>query len=273
MKIGLLILISVLTTGTLLAQENQAAPAEPAVTEAPATGQPADSRTEADTRSERQAAAPAQTQTPEAQPAQPAPAPAKPRAQAQTEDALVLFRQGNYDRAVRVCLAELESTSRTRTQKLDSYVVLCWSLFKANRYRDAVRYAQEGLKLNTNDARLIFTMSEAYFSLKDYRNALDSLERYVRVAPTGDKLQQVYNYMGEIFLEWGENNHAATAFATAVNIDPNVSALWSNLGQAKEKIKDIKGAKEAYRRALNLQSYNEQAKAGMARLEKAGAGR
>lgn len=268
MRIGLLILVSVLTTGMLFAQENQTVPAQPAETEVSAADRPAAAQPEASGRNERRET------SDQPEPATPQPASGKPRvAPVQTEDALVLFRQGNYDRAVRVCLSELESETRTRTQKLDSYVVLCWSLLKAGRYRDTVSYVREGLKLNTNDARLIFTMSEAYFSLKDYRNALDSLERYVRVAPTGDKLQQVYNYMGEIFLEWGENNHAVTAFATAVNIDPNVSALWSNLGEAKEKIGDIKGAKEAYRRALNLQSYNEQAKAGMARLEKSGAGR
>lgn len=267
MKIGLAILISVLTTGALFAQDNQAVTAQAPVTETPAAEQPAVAAPATAVRDERTAQG---RNTQQTQPEQPQ---AKPRAQAPAEDALVLFRQGNYDRAVRVCLTELESESRTRTQKLDSYVVLCWSLLKANRYRDTVRYAQEGLKLNTNDTRLIFTMGEAYFALKDYRNALDVLERYVRVAPTGDKLQQVYNYMGEIFLEWGENHHAVTAFATAVNIDPNVSALWANLGAAKEKIKDIKGAKEAYRRALNLQSYNEKAKAGMDRLEKAGAGR
>lgn len=193
--------------------------------------------------------------------------------QAIKEDALVLFRQGNYERSIQVCLAELDSPSRSRIQKLDSYVVLCWSLYKAGRYRDAVRYAQEGLKINMSDARLLFTQSEAYFSLKDYVNALDSLETYVKVAPTGDKLAQVYNLMGTIFLQWGENHHAATAFSTSINIDPNVSAVWVHLGEAKEKIKDIKGAKEAYRRALGLQNYNEEAKAGMERIEKLGAGR
>lgn len=205
--------------------------------------------------------------------AEPAQRPTTNRARTQTppEDALILFRQGNYDRAIQVCLSELGSDARTRTQKLDSHVVLCWSLMKAGRYRDTIRYAQEGLKLNVNDSRLIFTMGEAAFSLKDYRQALDAFERYVRVAPTGDKLQYVYNYMGEIFLEWGENHHAVAAFATSVNIDPNVSALWANLGVAKERVKDIKGAKEAYRRALNLQSYNEKAKAGLARIEKTGA--
>lgn len=267
MKIRLLVLVSVLATGTLFAQENQTLPAQQPAIEAPATERPATVPSESATvRNERQSAPASDAQ--QTQPVQ-----NRSRVQTPPEDALVLFRQGNYDRAVRVCLSELESESRTRTQKLDSYVVLCWSLLKANRYRDTVRYAQEGLKLNTNDARLIFTMGEAYFALKDYRNALDVLERYVRVAPTGDKLQQVYNYMGEVFLEWGENHHAVTAFATAVNIDPNVSALWANLGSAKEKINDIKGAKEAYRRALNLQSYNEKAKAGMERLEKAGVSR
>ena len=162
--------------------------------------QPADLQTPARTERPREAAA-----------GEPA-AGARSRREAPREDALVLFRQGNYARAAEVCLEELQSPTRTRTQRLDSYVVLCWSLLQADRFRDVIRYGEEGLRLNVNDVRLIFTMCEAYFALKEYQNALEF---------------------------------------------------------AKENLKDVKGAREAYRRALSLQSYNETAREGMARLDRA----
>lgn len=216
---------------------------------------------------------PAQTERPQTA-AEETRAVARSRREAPREDALVLFRQGNYTRAAEVCLEELQSPTRTRTQRLDSYVVLCWSLLQADRFRDVIRYGEEGLRLNVNDVRLIFTMCEAYFALKEYQNALEFAQRYVRVAPTGDKLPQVYNYMGQIFLQWKEYYHAVTAFATSVSINPHAGAVWASLGTAKENLKDVKGAREAYRRALSLQSYNETAREGMARLDRAaGAGR
>lgn len=211
---------------------------------------------------------PAQTERPQTA-AEETRAVARSRREAPREDALVLFRQGNYTRAAEVCLEELQSSTRTRTQRLDSYVVLCWSLLQADRFRDVIRYGEEGLRLNVNDARLIFTMCEAYFALKEYQNALEFAQRYVRVAPTGDKLPQVYNYMGQIFLQWKEYYHAVTAFSTSVSINPNAGAVWASLGTAKENLKDVKGAREAYRRALNLQSYNQTAQKGMARLDRA----
>ena len=75
--------------------------------------------------------------------------------------------------------------------------------------------------------------------------------------------------MGQIFLQWKEYYHAVTAFSTSVSINPNAGAVWASLGTAKENLKDVKGAREAYRRALNLQSYNQTAQEGMARLDRA----
>ena len=66
-------------------------------------------------------------------------------------DALRLYNNGQYERAVEVCKAELEETPRN----MDSYAVLCWSLVRLGRYEEARGYAEAGLNISRQDLSLI----------------------------------------------------------------------------------------------------------------------
>ena len=76
-------------------------------------------------------------------------------------DALVLYRQGQYERAVDVTLAELSDNPRN----LDSYTVLGWSLLALGRYEDAREYGEQGLEISRFDHRLVHIVGEANYQL------------------------------------------------------------------------------------------------------------
>ena len=60
------------------------------------------------------------------------------------EDALELYRNGNYERAIEVCRGELDVYSSDQVNKiLDSYTVMCWSLIRLDRYDDVIRYGRK----------------------------------------------------------------------------------------------------------------------------------
>ena len=59
----------------------------------------------------------------------------------QNEDALELYRNGDFDRAVEVTIYELSQEPRN----MDSYVVLGWSLIGLGRYKEALEYASLSL--------------------------------------------------------------------------------------------------------------------------------
>jgi TM2 domain-containing membrane protein YozV len=77
------------------------------------------------------------------------------------KDALVLYHNGDYRESIRVCEAELlENPNR-----IESYVVMCWSLVKNKQYAEAEQRAMEGLVISPYDLRLIEVLGEAKFYL------------------------------------------------------------------------------------------------------------
>jgi tetratricopeptide (TPR) repeat protein len=178
-------------------------------------------------------------------------------------DALVLYRQGNYARAVEVCLDELKEMPRN----MNSYVVLGWSLLRLGRSEDALSYGTRGLGVSRYDHRVIQIVGEANYNLGNNLEALKYFEEYVAIAPTGDLIGEVYYLMGEIFIRLGEWNNADIAFSTAVYYNPNVAARWARLGYAREQAKDYRYSLEAYNKALQLNSGLSDALRGRQRVQ------
>ncbi len=163
-------------------------------------------------------------------------------------DALQLYKQGNYARAVQVCYDEIKELPRN----MNSYVVLGWSLLKLGRYQEAIEYGKKAMEISRYDNRILQILAEGYFSSGNNLEALKFLEEYATISPTGDLIDEVYYYMGEIFIRLGEYNHADISLTTAVHHDPNVALWWARLGYAREQAKDYKYAVDAYNKSLQL---------------------
>ena len=178
-------------------------------------------------------------------------------------DALQLYRQGRYEEAVEVTLEELQDTPRN----MNSYTVLGWSLLALGRYQDALNHSLQALDISRYDSRIIQIVGEAHFRLGNNLEALDYLEEYVAVAPTGDLIDQVYFFMGEVFMRLGEFHNADMAFSTACYHNREDARWWSRLGYAREQAGDYPYAQEAYRQALTLNSSLTEARRGLDRIE------
>jgi tetratricopeptide (TPR) repeat protein len=178
-------------------------------------------------------------------------------------DALVLFKEGKYAEAEKVCLSELEETPK----RLDSYVVLGWALLKQKKYSDAAKYAEKAFKISRYDKRIIYTAAEAYYYLGDNAKALKYCEEYATIAPTDKNIRLIYYYMGEIFIRLGQFNNADIAFSTALHYDNKVADWWAKLGYAREMGKDYEAALEAYENALKLNPDHSEAKRGKNNIE------
>ncbi len=183
------------------------------------------------------------------------------------KDALKLYRQGSYEESVAVCLEELESYSDTQiVRRMDSYTVLGWALIGLNRYDDAIAYSKEALNYSRYDTRVIETLGEAYYFKGDYTEGLNYFQQYVALNPTGDRIAQVYSYMGETYIRMGMYNHADIALTTALYHVPSVARWWSRLGYAREGAGLADTAEEAYSKALSLQPNLQEARKGLERI-------
>jgi tetratricopeptide (TPR) repeat protein len=178
-------------------------------------------------------------------------------------DALELYRNGNYQQAITVCLEELEEMPN----RMDAYAVLGWSLLKLDRHREALEYGQKALAISRYDPRLIEINAEALFYLGRRREALALFEEYAAIAPTGGRIEIVYFFMGEIFIQEGQYQRADISLSTALYHSPNVASWWARLGYAREKAEDFQWALEAYNKALALNPNQVDAGRGKARVE------
>ena len=95
------------------------------------------------------------------------------------QDALVLYNNGKYREAIKVCEEELVVTPNN----VESYVVMCWALVKNRQYAEAEQRAMEGLKLSPYDLRLIEILGEAKYYLGKNTGAMEQFQKYVASAP------------------------------------------------------------------------------------------
>ncbi len=181
----------------------------------------------------------------------------------QREDALVLYRNGKYAQAIKIC--ELEITEDP--QNIDSYCVLCWSLVRNRQYAEAEQRAAEARAINSTDVRLIEIQAEAKFYLGKNTSAMELFQNYLSNVPAnGSRIGNAYYYMGEIYIRQAKYQHADIAFSAAVHTEPLVDYWWTRCGYAREMANSYESALEAYTKALDLNSSNTDAQRGKDRV-------
>lgn len=179
-------------------------------------------------------------------------------------DALIEYKSDNFDNAIEICLSEIERMPRN----MDSYVVLGWSYIKKGEFQNALDAGNRAFKISRHDARVVEIVAEANYYLGKNLESLKYFEEYTVLAPTGDRIDLAYFFMGEIFIRLGEYNHADIAFTTAVYHFPNSARWWARLGYAREMAEDWKYSLEAYEKALKLNSSYTEAVRGRERVQK-----
>ena len=185
-------------------------------------------------------------------------------AQTQQKDALVLYHNGKYKESVQVCEEELKENPN----RIDSYVVMCWSLVKNKQYAEAEQRATEGLAVSAYDLRLIEILGEARYYLGKNNGAMEQFQKYVANAnESSSRLGTAYYFMGEIYIRQARYQHADISLSSAVKKEPLYENWWIRLGYAREMAGNYLEALEAYDEALRLNSSSVDASRGRDRVK------
>ena len=181
----------------------------------------------------------------------------------QKADALVLYRNGKYPEAIKICEQEITDNP----QNIDSYCVLCWSLVRNRQYAEAEQRSTEARALNPSDVRLIEIQAEAKFYLGKNSSALELFQNYLSNVPAnGSRIGNAYYYMGEIYIRQAKYQHADISFSAAVNTEPVVDYWWTRCGYAREMTGNYEKSLEAYSKAAELNPSNTDAQRGKERV-------
>lgn len=192
------------------------------------------------------------------------------------QDALSMYRNGrsfesaglteaantSFGNAVDTCRAELALNPRN----IESYVVMCWSLYRMGKYTDCVKESLNALKISPNEMRIIENLGETYFYLENYSESIRNLEKYVDSMPNGDRAGTAYFFLGEIYRITGKPNHADIAYTHAVKKEPSNALWWYRCGLAREKAGNKESAKVAFQTAIKLRTNYTEAQQALNRL-------
>jgi tetratricopeptide (TPR) repeat protein len=168
-----------------------------------------------------------------------------------------------YSEAVRICQSEVSRSAATR----ETYTVITWALERQTKYADVITWGERGLRLFSDEFRIVETMGEAYFYLGDYDRSLSYMQRYTNALPQGERVAVAYFFIGEIFRLRQKYRHADIAYTTAVRLDPGSALWWYRLATVRESAGDRDQAIEAYQRALRLNPTYQEASAGLSRAQ------
>jgi tetratricopeptide (TPR) repeat protein len=166
-----------------------------------------------------------------------------------------------YNEAIRICQNEVSQNTATR----ETYTVITWTLQRQRKYADVIIWGERGLRLFSDEYRIVETMGEAYFYLDDYDRSLNFMQRYANAQPRGERISVAYFFIGEIFRIRQQFRHADIAYTTAVQLEPGLALWWYRLATVRESLGDTSPAIEAYEQALRLNPNYQEASAGLAR--------
>jgi len=169
-----------------------------------------------------------------------------------------------YNAAVRICNDEVARNIATT----DTYTVLTWTLQRQQKYQEVITWGERGLRLFPDESRIMETMGEAYFYLDNHEESLKFMQRYINLAPRGERISVAYFFSGEIYRYRKQYHHADIAYSTAVRLEPGLALWWYRLGTVREAAGDYLQAINAYEQAIKLNPNHREAGEGLARMQK-----
>jgi tetratricopeptide (TPR) repeat protein len=169
-----------------------------------------------------------------------------------------------YSQAIRICNDEISKNIATS----DTYTTLTWTLQRQKKYQDVITWGERGLRLFSDEHRILETMGEAYFYLEDHNESLRYMQRFANAVPQGERTSVAYFFIGEIYRLRKQYYHADIAYSTAVRLAPSVALWWYRLGLVREAMEDFPQAVNAYGEAIKIDPNNREAIDALARSRK-----
>jgi arylsulfatase A-like enzyme/tetratricopeptide (TPR) repeat protein len=134
---------------------------------------------------------------------------------------------------------------------IDAWFSLGNAYFKERRYREAIDYFKKALALKPDYDLAVINIAAAYRQLGDDDAALAGFEHYLTIDP---KDAYVHYQMGEIWLDRGNLDRAEQLFRRALEMDDHVAPAKNSLAAIAFKRGDFDAAALLAREALALRA-------------------
>ncbi len=123
------------------------------------------------------------------------------------------------------------------------------AFFGAGYPRQALPYLEEVLRRDPENFKTLLAVGQIHLQAKKLPESKAHLERALRLRRDSP---QLWNNLGGLALEEGNDAAALERFAEALAIDPDFSFALANAGLAHERLGDAAAAERMYRKALAI---------------------
>ncbi len=138
--------------------------------------------------------------------------------------------------------------------------------------KKAIYYLNKSVSIHKEYVNGYLNVGVAYFKLKDYDKARANWDIAKEIYPNNPFLKNNLKLMGTVYyndaMRMGakQPHEALKLLEKALEVDPNNSDYWYNLGGVSYTVGDFEKARNAWTKTLILDPNNQQAKQGMSAL-------
>jgi tetratricopeptide (TPR) repeat protein len=136
----------------------------------------------------------------------------------------VLMAQGKTEQAI----DELKTALAYRPRSWVNLNELGRLYFELRRLPDAAATFQRALEVAPDDARAYLSLGAVYLAMGNFSRAIEMFDRSSKITPTG----LASSNLGTAYYRLSRFGDAATAYETAIRLDPKSALLHGNLGDA-----------------------------------------
>lgn len=136
----------------------------------------------------------------------------------------------------------------------------------------AIYHLSKSVSIHKEYVNGYLNIGVAYFKLKDYDKARANWDIAKKIYPNNPFLKNNLKLMGTVYFNDAMNMgskrplEALKLLEKALEVDPNNSDYWYNLGGVSYTVGDFEKAREAWTKTLLLNPNNQEAKQGMSAL-------
>ena len=126
------------------------------------------------------------------------------------------------------------------------------NLYKEKNYKGVIKLGLKLLKKNPNDYQLIYSIGLSYVNLQNYIEA----DKYFHKLLYVQKKPEIFFIQANIHKQLKKYETAITYFEEAIQLNPNFSEAYNNLGNIKKRIGKIEEAISCFKKAIELKENN-----------------
>jgi len=176
------------------------------------------------------------------------------------EYGLLRYRTGERDAGIEMIGRAIESEPGYSPQLYKDAL----ELHRMKRWDEALNKLDDLKATNVDDISYHFKLGKEHYMRGDYEAAAADLERALSIQPG---YADIRNWLGIVYLSAEEPSKALIEFSRALEINPNFIAARLNAASAFIRLGCKEEAANCYRRVLEIDQDNAEAREGLAAID------